>query len=180
MLGRCTTGPDHRKASIFAQTIRRTRRKTLNKRAAPRCASHSDRDKKEAGSALPFTPRPAGVAYLRTRCRSLGRRREHSGPRALCHFVHQAARFPKTTKREVQSRFPELLVPKPAIQPVARHEAHLVVQRRPSGAAPFEAERDEVDRHLSDSLVRQPLDLPRATTCASSTAHGAFTRSVVH
>ena len=112
--------------------------------------------KKEAGSALPFTPRPAGVADVR----SLDGGRERSRARAPRYLIHQATGLPKTTKREVQSRFPKLLVPKPAIQAVARHEAHLVVEGRPSGAAPFEAELDEVDRHLGDALVRQPHALP--------------------
>src|SRR5439155_15631651 len=124
--------------------------------ASPRSAREKDGTQKEAGSALPFTPRPAGVADVR----SLDGGRERSRARAPRYFIHEATGLPKTTKREVQSRFPKLLVPKPAIQAVARHEAHLVVEGRPSGAAPFEAELDEVDRHLGDALVRQPHALP--------------------
>src|SRR6266581_2708706 len=145
MLGRCTTGPTTRKA---------------------RCCDspwlvHSDREnKKGRGVRFLSLPAPAGVAYVSRRS---GRRRQHPVSRSCVagHVVHEAGCFPKTTKREVQPRLPELLVPKPAIQAVARHVAHLVVEGRPSGASPFETERDEVDRYLSDALVRQSLDLHR-------------------
>ena len=66
---------------------------------------------KEAGSALPFTPRPAGVANVI----ELGRRCEHSRTHAPGHFIHDLTGLPQTTKREIQSRFPQLLVPKTAI-----------------------------------------------------------------
>src|SRR5438094_4285768 len=93
---------------------------------------------------------PASVAAL---CRGCERSRAHPPG----HFIHQAARFPKTNEREIQPRLSQLLVPKPAIQAVPRHEAHLVVQERPACAAPFVAIRDEVDRYLSEPLVRPTL-----------------------
>ena len=69
-------------------------------------------EEKEAGSALPFTPRPAGVAVFSP----LRRGRECSGPMVSPrHFVHDLAGLPKTTKREVQARLRQLLVPKTAI-----------------------------------------------------------------
>src|SRR6266542_7082794 len=98
-------------------------------------------EQKEAASALPFTRRPAGVAQFR----SLGRRQ-----RLLAHPPRDLVRYSAgpcgPAESEVQARLLQLLVSKPAIEPVSGDVAHFVVEERPRRRASFEAEHDEVDR----------------------------------
>jgi hypothetical protein len=111
MLGRCTTGPKANQ-SRFIAAFGAISRADSHVASLPFGSLILTDTEKEAGSALPFTPRPAGVANI---SRGLRRGCQNSASRSSGHFTHEAARLPKTTKREVQTRFGQLLVPKPAI-----------------------------------------------------------------
>src|SRR5213593_2102877 len=141
MLGRCTTGPCAAKAFC-----------------APLAPHHSDRDEKEAASALPFTRRLCRCG----RCQSLGRRQRRL-PKTLCHLIRQSAGPCEPREREVETRFLQFFVSEPSIEPLAGDVAHLVVQDRPFRALSLEAESDEIDRHLGDPLLWQLRPLPDAT-----------------
>src|SRR5438093_10555153 len=104
MLGRCTTGPCAAKAFC-----------------APLAPHHSDRDEKEAASALPFTRRLCRCG----RCPSLGRRQRRL-PKTLCHRIPQSAGPCEPRERDAETLFIPSFVAQPSTAPLAGDVPQLV------------------------------------------------------
>src|SRR6266545_90659 len=141
----------------FAALVRTAHAGSPFEAASPQHDRRRNRQEKEAASALPFTRRlcRCGPSQSLGRCQC-----SLSVPDALGHFARQSAGPCESCEREVETRFLEFLVSKPAIKSLTGHVAHLVVQDGPADTSPLETERDEVDRHLCDLIVGHPI-LPR-------------------